>query len=194
VLHTIQCRDGCRRFTIAGHFDKTETFAAAGIAIVDDLSGNNLPVSSEQLFKFRTVDIVTEIPHVQLLTHGSLLDGQFSVPAAGSSGTDLKRLSIQPDEPKSALTATLGSTVYHRKLTAERGFVHKLDDRSNLNSEFRNPNPRINDPMSNAQVTKDLIFTAFGHWSLGFDSGIRVSEFGFSQLVDAAETVTHSPA
>jgi hypothetical protein len=27
---------------------------------------------------------------------------------------------------------------------------------------------------------------SFGHWSLGFDLGIRVSEFGFSSLVASA--------
>jgi hypothetical protein len=69
MLKTIQggdCRSG---FVVAGHFNKAESFAATGVAIVDDLSGNNLAMSGKQLLEFRAVDIVTEIPHVQFLTH-----------------------------------------------------------------------------------------------------------------------------
>jgi len=39
-------------FAVVGHLDKTEAFAAASIAVVNDLGGNYLPVLSKQLLEF----------------------------------------------------------------------------------------------------------------------------------------------
>jgi hypothetical protein len=69
VLLAVQGRDGCLRLLVRGHFDESETFAPAGVPIVDDLSGNHLSVSAEQLFEFRAVHLVAQVPDVQLLTH-----------------------------------------------------------------------------------------------------------------------------
>src|SRR5580692_10168297 len=43
------CRLG---FLIGAHFDKSEPFAAAGVAVVDDLGGYHLPMRGKQLFEF----------------------------------------------------------------------------------------------------------------------------------------------
>jgi hypothetical protein len=38
-------RGGC--FLVGGHFNETEAFASAGVAVIDDLGGNHLPMLSE---------------------------------------------------------------------------------------------------------------------------------------------------
>jgi hypothetical protein len=75
VLDTVEGGNRGCRLVVAGHFDKTKTLAATGIAVVDDLRGDHLAMSAKQLLEFRTVHVVTEIPHVQLLTHVILLYG-----------------------------------------------------------------------------------------------------------------------
>jgi hypothetical protein len=47
VLLAVEGCNGSLRFLVVGHFDESETFAPAGVPIVDDLGGNHLPVSAE---------------------------------------------------------------------------------------------------------------------------------------------------
>jgi hypothetical protein len=60
------CRFG---FLVGAHFDEAEAFGSAGVAIVNDLSGDDLAVGREQLFEFRAVGRVAQVPDIQLLTH-----------------------------------------------------------------------------------------------------------------------------
>jgi len=73
VLLAVERGNRRRGFLVRGHFDKSEAFASAGVAIVDDLGGDDLPVCSEQLFEFRAIDGVAQVPDIQLLTHRNLL-------------------------------------------------------------------------------------------------------------------------
>jgi hypothetical protein len=69
VLLAVQGRDGGLGLLVAGHFHKTKTFASARVTIVDDLSRHHRAVLGKQFLESRAVHVVTEIPHVQLLTH-----------------------------------------------------------------------------------------------------------------------------
>jgi hypothetical protein len=69
VLNAVQGGNRRGGFAVGGHFNKPETFASTGVAIVDDLRGNHLPMSGKELLESRAVQVVTEIPHVQFLTH-----------------------------------------------------------------------------------------------------------------------------
>jgi hypothetical protein len=73
VLLTVERRHRGGRFLVRGHFDKSEAFASAGVPIIDDLSRDDLPMCCEQLFEFRAVDSVAQVPDIQLLTHRNLL-------------------------------------------------------------------------------------------------------------------------
>jgi hypothetical protein len=69
VLLPVQGRNRRFGFRVARHFDESEAFAASGVAIVDDLRRNDLPVLGEQLFQLRAIHLVAQITDVQLLTH-----------------------------------------------------------------------------------------------------------------------------
>lgn len=58
MLLAVETGNGSLGFFIAGHFDEPKTLASAGVAVVDDLGGNNLPVRTKQLFQFRAVDLI----------------------------------------------------------------------------------------------------------------------------------------
>jgi hypothetical protein len=73
VLLTIQGRNRGRGLLIRGHFDKSKSFAAPGVTIIDDLCRNHLAMRSKQLFEFRAIDTVAQVPDIQLLTHRNLL-------------------------------------------------------------------------------------------------------------------------
>ena len=47
----------------------TWTYAAAGVAVVDDLGRHHLPVCAERLFELRGVHLIAQVSDVQLLTH-----------------------------------------------------------------------------------------------------------------------------
>jgi hypothetical protein len=47
VLLAIESGNGSFGFLVGAHFDESEAFASAGVAIVDDLGGDDLPVLSE---------------------------------------------------------------------------------------------------------------------------------------------------
>jgi hypothetical protein len=51
VFVAIECLDGGLGLGIVCHHDKAKTLAAARVAVVDDLSRNDLPVSGEKLLK-----------------------------------------------------------------------------------------------------------------------------------------------
>jgi hypothetical protein len=69
MLLPIQGRNRGGRFLIGSHFDKTKAFAPAGVTVIDDLSRHNLAMRRKQLFEFRAIDAVAQVPDVQLLTH-----------------------------------------------------------------------------------------------------------------------------
>jgi hypothetical protein len=73
VLLSVQGGDRGLGFGVAGHFHESKALAATCVAIVDDLSRHHLTMCAEELFEFRAVDGITEIPHVQLLAHYDLL-------------------------------------------------------------------------------------------------------------------------
>jgi hypothetical protein len=73
VLLAVECGHRGRGFLVRGHFDESEAFASAGVTIIDDLSRDDLPMCSEQLFEFRAIDGVAQVPDIQLLTHRNLL-------------------------------------------------------------------------------------------------------------------------
>jgi hypothetical protein len=73
VLLAIESGNRRLGFAVTAHFDKAKSFAPARIAIVDDLSRNHRTMSFEQLLQRRAVNIVAEVPHIQLLTHVCLL-------------------------------------------------------------------------------------------------------------------------
>jgi len=56
-------------FLIGAHFDETETFGTTGVAVVDDLGRHDGAVLPEQLFEFRAIHAVAQVPDVKLLTH-----------------------------------------------------------------------------------------------------------------------------
>jgi hypothetical protein len=73
VLLTVEGGNRGSRFLVRGHFDESEAFASAGVPIVDDLSRDDLSMCCEQLFEFRAIDGVAQVPDIQLLTHRNLL-------------------------------------------------------------------------------------------------------------------------
>jgi hypothetical protein len=69
VLLAVQGGDRRLGLVIAGHLHESESLAAARIAIVDDLGRHHLTVRAKQLFEFRAIDAVAQVPDVKLLTH-----------------------------------------------------------------------------------------------------------------------------
>jgi hypothetical protein len=69
VLVAVERLNGGFSLGIIGHFDKSEAFASAGVAVIDDLCGNDLSVCREQSLEFRAVNRVAQVPDIQLLTH-----------------------------------------------------------------------------------------------------------------------------
>jgi hypothetical protein len=69
MLSAVQGGDGRLGLGVAGHLDESESLAPASIAVVDDLGRNNLPMSREQLFQHRAINVVAQVSDVQLLTH-----------------------------------------------------------------------------------------------------------------------------
>jgi hypothetical protein len=69
VLLAVQRRDCRVGFVVVGHLDKPEALASSSVAIVNDLGRNHLAMLSEQLLQFRAIDLVAQIPDIQLLTH-----------------------------------------------------------------------------------------------------------------------------
>jgi hypothetical protein len=57
-------------FLAAAHFDESEAFGSAGIAIDDDLHGQNCPVLFEQTLQIGVGHAVRQITDIQLHSHG----------------------------------------------------------------------------------------------------------------------------
>jgi len=64
VLLAVERGNGGLGFGVVGHFNEAKTFAAAGVAIVDDLRAFDLAVRGKQLFQGRAIDLVAQIAHV----------------------------------------------------------------------------------------------------------------------------------
>src|SRR4029077_5044192 len=71
VLLLIEPLNGRLRFGIGAHFYKTKPLAAPGLTILDDLRTGYRAILAEQLFQIRAAHRVPQIPHIQLLTHGT---------------------------------------------------------------------------------------------------------------------------
>jgi hypothetical protein len=69
VLLAVQGRDGGLGFFIGSHLDETESLAAPGVAIVDDLRRDDRAVRTKQLFQLGAIDLIAQVADVQLLTH-----------------------------------------------------------------------------------------------------------------------------
>lgn len=57
---------------IVRHFDETETFAAASVAISNDLCRADRAMRGEHVFQRGVVDLETEVADVKLFTHGTI--------------------------------------------------------------------------------------------------------------------------
>ena len=69
MLLAVQGRDRRIGFLVVRHLDEPEALAPAGVAVVDDLGGQDLPVCAEQLLQLRAIDRVAQVTDVQLLSH-----------------------------------------------------------------------------------------------------------------------------
>ena len=69
MLLTVHGIDGVLRFIVVGHLHEAEPLAASGIAIADDLRGDDLAELTEHLFQLRAVHVVAQVADIQLLTH-----------------------------------------------------------------------------------------------------------------------------
>jgi hypothetical protein len=99
MLLPIKGGDGGRGFFVAGHFDKTKTFAASRVAIVNDLGAGDLPVLGKQLFEIRAGYVVAQISHIKLLTHFRISYEWVDTDPhcrSGSFGAGLKEVETQP--------------------------------------------------------------------------------------------------
>src|SRR5262245_21364223 len=74
MLGAAQRDDGCLGFLVRTHLDKAEAFAAAAVAIHDDLCRADCSVRRENLLQVRVRDGVGEVSDVQLAAHSDLLD------------------------------------------------------------------------------------------------------------------------
>ena len=64
MLLAVQSGDRSLGFLVAGHFHEPETLAAAGVSIIDNLSGHNLAMGTKQLFEFRAIHLVAQVPNI----------------------------------------------------------------------------------------------------------------------------------
>jgi hypothetical protein len=76
----VQPRDGGRGFLVRTHFHKPETLCATRVAIHDDLGRHNGSERCQQFLKTAVVNVVTEIAHIQLLTHEDSLKNGLKKP------------------------------------------------------------------------------------------------------------------
>jgi hypothetical protein len=51
MLLPVQGGNGGGRLFVTGHFDKSKAFAAAGVAVIDDLGAGDLAMLAKQLFE-----------------------------------------------------------------------------------------------------------------------------------------------
>jgi hypothetical protein len=64
VLLAVQSGNRRLSFLVAGHFHEPETLAAAGVSIIDNLSGHHLAMGAKQLFEFRAIHLVAQVPDI----------------------------------------------------------------------------------------------------------------------------------
>src|SRR5205085_10765812 len=73
VVLAVERRDGRLSLLIGAHFHETESLAASGHAVADDFSALHGSVRAKQLLEFGAINVVAQIPHIQLLAHDDLL-------------------------------------------------------------------------------------------------------------------------
>jgi hypothetical protein len=64
VLVAIEGGDCGLGFFVGGHFDESESLAAAGIAIIDDLRRNHLAVLAEKLLQLGAIDLIAQVANI----------------------------------------------------------------------------------------------------------------------------------
>ena len=69
---TMHALDGGLGFGIAAHFDKAETFRAAGVALHHDLGARNSTVLAKSLFQILIAERVGQVAHVKFVAHEGL--------------------------------------------------------------------------------------------------------------------------
>lgn len=69
VLLPVEGGNCGRSLGVVGHFHESKTLATPRVPVVDDLGTDHLPMRTEQLLQCRTIDRITEVTDVQLLTH-----------------------------------------------------------------------------------------------------------------------------
>jgi hypothetical protein len=75
MLLTVERRNRRLGFLIAAHLDETEPLALASGSIVDYVRGFHCTIRGEQLLQGFVVNVETQIPYIQFLTHNDLLCG-----------------------------------------------------------------------------------------------------------------------
>jgi hypothetical protein len=71
VLLFIETLDRCLSLCVGTHFHKSESLAAPGFAILNDLRALDCAELTEQLLQIGATHGIREIPDIQLLTHGT---------------------------------------------------------------------------------------------------------------------------
>ncbi len=69
VLLTIHSVDRCLCFCIAGHFNETETFRAAGVTFHHDFGAGNGTVSCERLLQIFVTERIRQVAYVKFVAH-----------------------------------------------------------------------------------------------------------------------------
>src|SRR6218665_2955703 len=74
----MQAFDGGLGFRLAGHFDKAETFGAAGVALHHDFRAVDAAVCAEGLVHVVVAEGIGQVAHIQSVAHAGLLGYQNS--------------------------------------------------------------------------------------------------------------------
>ncbi len=69
MFAVVEAIDGRLRLGLGIHLDEAEAFAPAGVAVLDHLGTLDGSELREQLLKLRAVNLVGQIPDIQLLAH-----------------------------------------------------------------------------------------------------------------------------
>jgi hypothetical protein len=69
VLLVMETIDGGQGLGLGVHLHEAESLAPAGVAVLDHLGALDGPELPEELLELRAVDLIGQIPHIQLLAH-----------------------------------------------------------------------------------------------------------------------------
>ena len=78
MLLAVERRNRRLGFLIAAHLDKTEPLALASVSIADYVRAFHRTMRGEQLLQGVVVNVETQIPYIQFLTHNDLLCGYLT--------------------------------------------------------------------------------------------------------------------